>query len=241
MTESTVKAHRTVSRVTTILETVAAQPQGVRLHDLASTLDAPKSSVFGLAKGLVATGYLVEVGGTYRLGPALAHLLPGERPSLISAARPSLEQLRDNFDETATLTTPVGESMVYVATAECKQLIRYSPPLRERRPLYPPSAGKVILAHWSVRRRDAYLATKVDQALLPAVRDELDRVRVEGVAFNRAETLPNVSAAARPVISQGKVLGVLSVAGPSSRLSPTLLDEVADALATAVEDTSGRL
>ena len=69
------KAHRTVSRVTTILELAAANRSGVRLTELATALDAPRSSVHGLVKGLVATGYLREEGGTYRIGPAINSLL----------------------------------------------------------------------------------------------------------------------------------------------------------------------
>lgn len=241
MPESAVKAHRTVSRVTDILETVAAAPPGgVRLHELSQKLDAPKSSVFGLVKGLVATGYLVEDEGSYVLGPALEQLLAVERPSLVEAARPALEALRDRFDETATLATPVGESVVYADSAESRQMIRYSAPRRTRRPLYPPSPGKAVLAQWSRRRQEAYLEGRVSPEELPTVLAELDQIRADGVAFNRGETLPDVSAAAAPVIVGGKVLGVISVAGPSSRVSGRL-DELADALREAAAATASRV
>jgi IclR-like helix-turn-helix domain-containing protein len=74
MTETAAKAHRTVSRVTAILEFVA-QWQGARTHELATALGAPKSSVFGLVRGLVSTGFLINDKGTYGLGPALGNLL----------------------------------------------------------------------------------------------------------------------------------------------------------------------
>src|SRR5579884_223540 len=102
MSESAAKAHRTVSRVTTILEAVARR-DGARMHELISELDAPKSSVFSLVKGLVATGYLLEEAGVYRLGPALGALLTTSGPDIAAAARPSLVALRDQFNETAAL------------------------------------------------------------------------------------------------------------------------------------------
>lgn len=239
--ETTVKAHRTVSRVTDILETVAAaQPGGVRLHELSLALDAPKSSVFGLVKGLVAKGYLVEENGHYLLGPALNHLLAVERPSLVEAARPALEALRDRFEETVTLATPVGNSIVYADSVESTQVIRYSAPRHTRRPLYPPSPGKAVLAQWSRQRQEAYLEDRVTPDALAAVLAELDEVRATGIAFNRGETLADVSAAAAPIIVAGKLLGILSVAGPTSRISPKL-DEIAIALKDAAAATAKRV
>lgn len=241
MSGTTVKAHRTVSRVTDILETVAAaQPGGVRLHELSHALDAPKSSVFGLVKGLVATGYLVEDNGHYLLGPALSHLLAVERPSLVEAARPALEALRDRFEETVTLATPVGDSIVYADSVESAQVIRYSAPRRTRRPLYPPSPGKAVLAQWSRQRQETYLEDRVTPDALAAVLAELDEVRATGIAFNRGETLADVSAAAAPIIVAGKLLGIISVAGPTSRISAKL-DEIAVALKDAAAATAKRV
>ncbi|MGH3520066.1 MAG: IclR family transcriptional regulator [Haloechinothrix sp.] len=241
MSESAAKAHRTVSRVTTILESVAAHPAGVRLSELAVILDAPKSSVFGLVKGLVSTGYLIEDSGSYHLGPALGNLLTAERPNLAEAARPSLEALRDEFDETAMLSTNAGDSMVYIESAESRQLIRYTAPLRVRRPLYPPSAGKVILAFWPLRRRDAYLKSVIHEpAKLQAAHRELEQVRSDGVAFNRGETLPDVSAAARPIVVHDRVVAVIAVAGPTTRISDRL-PAIADALIEATRSAVVRL
>lgn len=241
VTESTAKSHRTVSRVTAILESAAAHPDGVRLGTLVTTLDAPKSSVFGLVKGLVSTGYLVENGGSYHLGPALGNLLTAERPNLADAARPSLEQLRDTFGETAMIGTSVGDSVVYIAAAESQQLIRYSAPLRVRRPLYPPSAGKVLLSFWSPSRRDSYLRSIIDDPdKLAAARAELGQVHAEGFAINRGETLPDVSATARPIMVRGEVLAAMAVAGPTTRIAERL-PEIADALAEATRTVAARL
>lgn len=240
MAESVAKSHRTVSRVTAILELAAERP-GVRLATLAAALDAPKSSVFGLVKGLVSTGYLVEEAGGYHLGPALGSLLAAERPDLADAARPSLEELRDTFGETAMIGTAVGESVVYTAAAESRQLIRYSAPLRVRRPLYPPSAGKVLLASWPARRREAYLRSILDDPeAFERARHELERVGVEEVATNRGETLPDVSAAARPIVVRGRVVAAMAVAGPTTRISDRLPD-IAEALVGATQATASRL
>ena len=128
--------HRTVSRVTTILERVAADHTGVRLTELAAVLDAPRSSVHGLVKGLVATGYLREEDGAYLLGPAVGALLMAAPPTLDLTARPEMEKLHRQFDETVMLASQVGDSVVYTNAIESTRVIRYSAPLHTR-PLPP--------------------------------------------------------------------------------------------------------
>ena len=63
------RPHRTVDRVTGILETVSLNPRGVTLAELATALDAAKSSVQELTNGLLARGYLVQEDGRFHLGP----------------------------------------------------------------------------------------------------------------------------------------------------------------------------
>lgn len=239
LAETLAKEHRTVSRVMTILETVAGDPHGVRLSVLCGVLDAPKSSVFSLVKGLVASGYLTESEGVYQLGPAVGALLAMPRPSLIDVARPGMQDLRARFDETVMLATAVGNSLVYLVSVESTQAIRYSAPLRRRRPLYPPSTGKCLLAFMPPRRRASYLRELIgDPEALPAIEAELESVRASGLAFNRGETVPDVSAAAAIVRVGGRPTASLAVAGPSVRLGPRL-DEVGDAVRDAAQTISG--
>jgi DNA-binding IclR family transcriptional regulator len=217
--------HRTVSRIATILETVAADPRGVRLSQLSEVLNAPKSSVFSLVKGLVRTGYLNEDGGVYVLGPAVHALLDFQRPTLPEIARPYLEQLHDIYDETIMLATPVGDSVVYLIKIESTQSIRYSAPLHTRRPLYPTSTGKSMLAYMPDRVRTRYLRAWVpDEADRERVEAELAKVRETGVATNNDETLPDVSAVAAAILVDNRAVASIAVAGPTSRMLGKLSD-----------------
>ncbi|GAA3385003.1 IclR family transcriptional regulator [Cryptosporangium minutisporangium] len=236
MSDALAREHRTVSRVTTILEAAGQSRDGVRLAGLAALLGAPKSSVHGLVKGLVATGYLEEQAGVYRLGPALDVLVRPARAEFTLSARRALESLQQTFDETAILCRLVGDAVVYVEMVESRRMIRYSAPLNQRRPLYPTSSGKCFLAHFSPRRRAAYLAEHVEEARRALVEDELERVREQGYAVNRGETVPDVSAAASPIVVQGRVVGALAVAGPSARMADEL-----EQVAAAVRDEAAKV
>lgn len=237
----TAKQHRTVTRVVRIIEIVAAAGgQPVRLGMLSGALDAPKTSVHGLAQGLVATGYLVETGAGYLIGPAVSSLVGPAEPDVIAAARPVMERLRREFDETVILSTQVGLSVVYLDTVESTQLIRYAAPLRQRRPVYPTSTGKCFLAHLPADRRDAILAAFVtDAAALAGARTELARAAADGVAYNHHETVPDVSAAASLVLVPGRNPVAIAVVGPSGRVEPGL-PAIAEAVkAAAAEITAG--
>jgi DNA-binding IclR family transcriptional regulator len=230
VSESAAREHRTVSRVTSILEVVARSNGGCKLAALTAGLDAPKSSVHGLAKGLVATGYLEETDAGYRLGPAIDFLLrPGE-PSLLESAREALVRLQEACDESAMLCTLVAESVVYADLVESVQPIRYVAPLRTRRPLFPTSAGKCFLAYFPDWKRDAYLKNHIPAAQADAVRAELVEVKERGYALNRGETVPDVFAVASPVILKTRPAACLAVAGPRMRMEDKLSDVAAQLL-----------
>lgn len=235
------KEHRTVSRVTTILETVASDPHGVSLGLLAGALDAPKSSVHALVGGLVAKGYLREQDGGYVLGPAVTALLVPPRLPLAELARPVLEDLRERFDETVMLATLVGRSVVYVDAVESTQLIRYSPPLRRRRPIYPTSSGKALLAQLPPARREELLSEALgSRRQVTAALREIEAVAGSGLAFNRGETVPDISAVASPVETGGRSGASIAIAGPSSRMAERL-EACGEAVAAAAAELGRRL
>src|SRR5207253_3093832 len=62
--------HRTVDRVTRILELVASHP-ALTASQLARALDAPKSSVHGFIDGLLANGWLHEQDRRFFVGPVV--------------------------------------------------------------------------------------------------------------------------------------------------------------------------
>jgi DNA-binding IclR family transcriptional regulator len=229
MTEGTVKEHRTVSRVTTILEAAAASTTGASLGELATLLAAPKSSVHYLVKGLLATGYLQETAeGRYEIGPAVAMLSSSGLSSVLASAHRSLETIQRGCNESATLCTLIGSDVVYVDNVESTQMIRYSAPLRVRRPIYPTSAGKCFLAFMPEAKRSKYLGEYVQGAAnLARAEAELRDVARNGYAMNRGETVPDVFAVASPIIIGDTVMACLQVAGPGGRMDDRM-DDIAE-------------
>lgn len=233
--------HRTVTRIATILEAVAAERGGLRLSALRDTLKAPKSSVHGLVKGLAAVGYLSERDGRYLLGPAVAALAATGQPSVADAARSSMERLHRQFDETVMLGSMVGDSLVYLETIESTQAVRYSPPRVRRHFENPSSIMKLYLAELSPEKLDEYLHGQIaDPGRRAVLAGEIGTVRERGVAFNCGDTFRDLSAAAVGITEHGTLVACLAIGGPSHRMDHRL-EEMAGALTLAAAEVARRL
>jgi DNA-binding IclR family transcriptional regulator len=234
------KEHRTVSRAAAILESAAASPDGVSLTDMTSLLQAPKSSIHGLLRGLVAVGYLIERDHRYVTAPGLPSLLTAAySPSLEELARPAMTRLRDEFDESVMLGVLASDSIVYVASLESRDLVRYSAPLHQRRLLHPSSMGKLYLADLPADELDIYFREyRFDSKRADVLRQDLAEVRKERVGYNREETFAGVTAVAAGIRdSRGALVACMSIAGPTFRMAGKL-DRTAAAVRAEADSVS---
>lgn len=234
-------AHRGVSRITAILEAVARGDGGIRLADLTAHVGAPKTSVYGLVRGLVAVGYLTESKGVYTLGPGLGVLIERMGPGLVKAAAlPELQSLVDQTSETALVGVRVGNSVVYLDSVSSPHRVRYVPPLLQRRQLLHTSIGKLYLAQMTTAEVTRLLAEIVPghpPSELTALLEELEKTKRRGVAMNVNETVGGVSAAAAAIRGREEIIGGISVAGPTDRVLPRL-DEIAEQVRAAADRAS---
>ncbi len=228
------KRHRTVDRVTTILEYAVATPGGVTLAELARILQAPKSSVHGLVQGLLAVGYLREQDGRF-VGGAGVQALTGvlHLPELVRAARDQLGQLARLSGETTMLGARVGNSIMYQAEASSERRIRYVPSLLERRPLFTTALGRVFLADLSRPELEALIESEQPQVSVPQLRKTLAQIRETGVSYNHGESVPELWAVAVAIRSRSQeLIAGLTIAGPSERMDGRL-DTIAESLLKA--------
>jgi DNA-binding IclR family transcriptional regulator len=233
--------HRTVARVMAILElAIRNDAQGIRLGDLALAVGAPKSSVHGLAKGLVATGYLREDGGRYLVGPAASTLIAIGPNALPVMYHHVLEELSAKSGETAMLASLVGDSVVYIDSVEPKAVMRVAPPINERLTIWPRAAGKCFLAFMEDGRLSQYLRRNFqDEVEAEQVRQELEKVRSTRLAFNLGGTVAEHVGIASPIfVGDAPVNIAIVLSGPKTRMGERVVDECADLLFRTAEFVS---
>ena len=228
-------SHRTVTRVTSILEIVSsAEPVGIGLAALTGKLDAPKSSVHGLVHGLLSVGYLSVNQGIYHIGPAPSALLGASRPPVAERARHPMELLRDEIDETVVLNELVGDTFIYASMVEAHQAIHYATPLGIRNALVPMSGGRVFLSTMSDSDIRSYLRKHPELDPDETFADVAD-IRDRSVAVNNELTVAGLSAVACAIDPGSPARWALSVAGPTDRIMPRL-DLIAGKLTKTAAD-----
>jgi DNA-binding IclR family transcriptional regulator len=154
------RPHRTIDRVTQLLEEIAIQP-GIELRQLTRALQAPKSSVYALLRGLVGSGWVHEAGGHYSLGPFVYGLtLASGRIRAGQVGQADLDALHRASGMTVLLAIESGDNVIYVGSSGPGALTGYAREVNLRRKLISTSGGKALLAARHPQAREAYLRTQ---------------------------------------------------------------------------------
>ncbi len=225
---------QSVTRVIQILEALCASPEPLGLAQISRALNAPKSSIAALLRGLTEADFLIASEGAYRLGPSafgLGSALLEARRRLHSSdlVREGMRRLAERSDETVLFAVrdADGDTLTYVDVIESRNTVRFAVSMGDRRPLYCTSGGRVLLAAMS----EADLASYFDR-LAPTqltARTEVSKERLaEVVAYARnqgvaqtvdqaADGVAGTAAAIRD--AAGTAIGAVIVAAPSSRFN----------------------
>ena len=146
---------------------------------------------------------------------------------LITVAHSYLAQLARDSGETATLTEPNGDHMVYLAQVLTTQHIPVLTPVGSQVPMYASSCGRAYLsqlppeqAHDWLARMERPQRTRATQTQLHDLAQHLQHCRDKGYATNCEELFLGDMGLAAPVLNvSGQVVGAVHVAPPTSRWS----------------------
>lgn len=218
--------------------------QALRVAEAADLLGVARSTAHRLLTALRRRGFVMQdrPNGAYRPGPALVEigLAAVSRIDIRRVARPVLEEVREDTEETVSLAVLEGTSVRFVDCAESTRSVRVGNRTGVVRPAHASAVGKAILAGLS----DAELDRRYPGETLPAagtgaalttraeLMAELTAIRAQGYALNWEESVDGVCAVAVALKDTvGQPLAGLGVAAPSSRMGDV---EAIRALAPAV-------
>lgn len=175
------------------------------LAEIAERASLPAPTVARVLEALEELELVASADGRYWLGIRLAALAARIEPldRLREVARPSLFDLRNETGETANLVIREGGHLLYLEQVESPHALRHAGWAGRTFPLEGSAAG-------------AALATGPDEVA----------VRLEGVE-------PGVGAVARRLPPPVDVPAVVSVTGPTVRLTPERLDAICEAVRAA--------
>jgi DNA-binding IclR family transcriptional regulator len=200
---------QSLARADAILDVLAKGPRaGKRLRDIAAATALAPSTVATLLKSLVALELVEKIAasGQYRLGARLLRLgrIVERQVDLLELGRPGIIRLCQATAETVNLLVP-GETAMIVAESLKGDIILKTSALKGiGLPLRGTASGKCFQAFGGAPADAASTA-----------------IRRLGYATEADEFMPGVIAVAAPILDgAGRILGTLSIHGPSHRFTP---------------------
>lgn len=211
---------QSVERAFAVLGALERGPAGVT--EIGRRVALPKSTVARLLGTLERVGAVERVGESdWRIGTA------APRRSLVSLARPRLEQLVGELGEDAGLGVADGYEVLYVDQVEADQPVQLRDWTGTRAPMHTVPSGLVLLAEWPGEAVDAYVAnglvplTRNTVTDGPTLRQRLREVREQGCAWGLEEFSDGIDSVAAPVRdARGLVVAAIHVHGPAYRFPP---------------------
>lgn len=238
-----------LARAIRVLELLADEPDGMRVSDLATTMGINRAIPFRLLNELVELGYAAQdpdserYRATFALGSLGLRQL--ESSGIVDWSDDELTALARTSGELVRVAMASNDHRLrFVAQAQgaSSSLIVHSP-MRSELALGATASGRAYLATLPeatvreiVTERGLEAFTRHTQTSLDALIDELALTRQRGYAVVVEEMEVGINAAAAAITTgssdEAQAVGTISIAGPSVRLRPERISELADGLVT---------
>jgi DNA-binding IclR family transcriptional regulator len=232
-----------------MLELIGDQPN-LTPSELTARSGLTKVTVFRILANLERRGYAHrdEATGRYRLGMKVMHLAGRLNQSLDlrSTARPVLERLRRDADETVNLAIAVDGRIAYIDIVESSHGLRMAASVGSTDDLHATALGKALAAWMPVHALREHihvhgLTRKTDRTIVDehTLLEELRTIRTRGYAVDDEENERGARCVAAPIFGErDEVIASVSISGPTTRMPSDRIPELGSAVRAASEQIS---
>ena len=248
-------SHIAVERALVLLRYIVDHPDGLSIREVSREYGYSPATVQKLISALQNQDFVVQDKQTerYHLGSEAVRLglTALERLEVRQAARPFLEALSDETEETVFLAIVRRDHVIYIDKVVSDRLIRMDAPLGADRPFNCTSVGKVLLSEMPPDKvaelaTDGVFERRTENSIveIDALQAELEQVRQRGWALDNEEYALGANCIGAPVYDhEGRIIAALTVSGPAERIKGNLdaLVEKVTSNAQAVSEAMGYL
>lgn len=214
-----------IARAAEMLRLLQAHPRGLSQAEIGDGLGMARSTVSRILNALDDEGLVASRGarGRYRLGPEIARMAGSVRVSLVMDVHPYLEDLSRELGETVDLSILDGDRATFVDQVVSPHRLRAISAVGESFPLHCCANGKAMLAALPPAERDRALPSRLTAltantiTTAVALRDELEQVQSDGVAYDREEQTEGICAVGAVVSGLTEEMVAVSMPVPAQR------------------------
>jgi DNA-binding IclR family transcriptional regulator len=234
-----------ITRMAALLRALEHRPDGLSLGELAKAVGLPRSTVQRIVDALDNEGFVIAASASsgVRLGPALLALAASTRFHIAEAARQTLEELAKECGETVDLSLVDQDKVVFIDQVSGTHRLTAVSAVGLSFSLHSSANGKAVLAAMSddeigkLKRRIRLTAVTPNTITSwDRLEQEIETIRKAGLAYDREENSPGISAVAAAIRSPSGELAAISIPTPTQRFNETERD-----LSEALLRHSGRL
>lgn len=232
-----------------VLAVMARSQSGVRVSELARSLQLPKATVFRILYTLQEIGHarkdpLTRAYHATQDIPWLSH--DEARQHLNRVARPYMVKLLTRFEQTVNLAVLDLEQVLYTEIREGLRSIRMSATVNTYAPAHATAIGKSMLAFFHpieaeamLRKRPLIKLTPRTMASVPGLLKEFERIRLQGYALDDEESEIGARCVAAPIFnSERRPIAAISISGPVSHVTAKSIRKITPVLTKATRDIS---
>lgn len=230
--QGTVKSAKNTFRILEILQEL----DGASVTEVSDHVGMSKSNVYKYLKTLEEERYIVKSDNMrYHLG--LRFLGMGaksrRRYRIYETAKPQIMELAEESDEMANLMVEEHGRGIFLYRADSSHAVNLDTHAGRDVYLHTTAMGKAILAYLPEDRVDEIIRsyglpreTSKTITEREALFEELEEIRECGLAYDNEERLKGLRCVAGAILDpNNRVLGAISISGPSSRINGVKLEE----------------
>ncbi|CAB5240661.1 unannotated protein [freshwater metagenome] len=214
-----------IDRASALLINILQSPTPPLLGALSRAHDIPKSTTSRILAALERQGLIKrDRTGAFLAGDVLTSFAREQNQDsmLVARMRPILESLAEKTGETSNLAIPGNGYVNMLDQADGQYLLGATNWIGKRVPYHASALGKILLAYSAVPIAAGRLEKLTEKTITSRTRllADLENVRKNGFALITDELEEGLVAVAAPIRElDGRVIGAISISGPSPRLS----------------------
>jgi DNA-binding IclR family transcriptional regulator len=234
-----------------VLEVLRRAESNLSFQELHRRVRIPKTTLYRILKTLIERDFVIYEDKKYKLGYGFLSFTKKiiSEISLREIANPYLKKICQKTEETVELIIPFNDEILYIDKIESPQSIKLVAQIGSKyKTLHASAPGKILLAY-DKKVFDDFLKRKKLEKITPKtitdknrLKNEIERIRKNGWAYDDGEARIDVRRIAAPVFNyEGKLTGIIGIAGPSYRINERKIKEFGKFLKEICDEISEKL